>query len=75
MSPPLYTLQLALLSNQARLPSTAQVFITLAVAMTKWDRYWRTRRDLKNLEPHLLKDVGLTRDAARTEAEKPFWRD
>lgn len=75
MSPPLHTLQLTLLINQARLPSAAHVLITLAVAVTKWDRYRRTRKALKGLEPHLLKDVGLTSDSARHEIEKPFWRD
>jgi uncharacterized protein YjiS (DUF1127 family) len=74
MSPSLHTAQLALLNDQARLPSAAHVLIAIAVVLTRWDRYRRTRKTLKNLEPHLLKDIGLTSDAARHEAKKPFWQ-
>jgi len=42
---------------------------------------WRKRRayrsDLKRLlraGPHLIADIGLTLEAARREADKPFWR-
>ncbi|WP_210243909.1 DUF1127 domain-containing protein [Bradyrhizobium guangdongense] len=30
-------------------------------------------RDIAD-NPHLLRDIGLTRDEALREAEKPFWR-
>nr|WP_296635422.1 DUF1127 domain-containing protein [Roseovarius sp.] len=43
--------------------------------VTKWDQHRRTRKALNGLEPHLLEDVGLTRDAACNEASKPFWKD
>ncbi|WP_454268944.1 DUF1127 domain-containing protein [Roseovarius sp. MBR-51] len=43
--------------------------------VTKWDQHRRTRKALNGLEPHLLEDVGLTRDAAYNEARKPFWKD
>jgi uncharacterized protein YjiS (DUF1127 family) len=33
------------------------------------------RQDLLELDDHLLKDIGLSRAAARKEAEKPFWVD
>ncbi|WP_210528033.1 DUF1127 domain-containing protein [Rubellimicrobium arenae] len=33
----------------------------------------RSRRQLADLEDHLLRDVGLTRTEARHEAEKPVW--
>ena len=75
MSRSLHAAQLALLNNQARLPSAAHALIALAVVMTKWDRYRRTRKTLKELEPHLLRDIGLSHDAAQIEAGKPFWRD
>ncbi|MDX8348131.1 MULTISPECIES: DUF1127 domain-containing protein [unclassified Cognatiyoonia] len=33
----------------------------------------RQRNALKSLDDHLLRDIGLTRDEARIEAEKPLW--
>lgn len=33
----------------------------------------RTRRHLAQLEPHLLRDVGLTPDNVASECAKPFW--
>jgi uncharacterized protein YjiS (DUF1127 family) len=36
----------------------------------------RSRRELRALadDPHLLKDIGVTRLEALEEADKPFWR-
>lgn len=34
----------------------------------------RNRRALGRLDPHLLRDIGLSSDEARTEAAKPFWQ-
>ena len=36
----------------------------------------RSRRELRELadDPHLLKDIGVTRWEALEEADKPFWR-
>ena len=34
----------------------------------------RTRRRLARLDPHLLEDIGLTRDDVVRECAKPFWR-
>ena len=36
-------------------------------------RLARQRRQLGQLSPHLLKDIGLTDDAARAEARRPIW--
>jgi len=36
------------------------------------DRH-RQRRMLVELSDHLLTDIGLTREQALREAEKPFW--
>jgi uncharacterized protein YjiS (DUF1127 family) len=75
MSPSFHAAKLARLNDQARLPSGAHVLIAMALLMTKWDRYRRTRKTLRDLEPRLLEDVGLTRDTADNEANKPFWKD
>lgn len=67
--------QLTLLDDQARMPSAARLFLVAAVTVTKWDRYRKTRKALKDLDPRLLDDVGLCRHSARSEAAKPFWKD
>jgi uncharacterized protein YjiS (DUF1127 family) len=33
----------------------------------------RQRRQLARLEPHLLRDIGLTAHEAQTEAQRPRW--
>lgn len=39
-----------------------------------WWRRARTRRQLRDLDDRLLADAGITRDQAREEAAKPFWK-
>jgi uncharacterized protein YjiS (DUF1127 family) len=34
----------------------------------------RDRRLLARLDPHLLRDIGLSPEDAQAEASKPFWR-
>ncbi|MEM1432293.1 MAG: DUF1127 domain-containing protein [Pseudomonadota bacterium] len=34
---------------------------------------YRQRQDLASLDDHLLKDIGLSKDQARQEAERPIW--
>jgi uncharacterized protein YjiS (DUF1127 family) len=34
----------------------------------------RDRQILSRLDAHLLRDIGLSPDEARTEAAKPFWK-
>ena len=34
----------------------------------------KSRRALLRLDDHLLRDIGLSPDDARSEAAKPFWR-
>ena len=75
MSPhALHPAQLSLLNTQARLPVLAQVAVTVAVLVTKWDMNWRTRKALGRLEPHELSDIGLTPKEAAREANKRFYQ-
>lgn len=39
-----------------------------------WYERWRQRQHLKDLDDHLLKDIGLSRAEAEGEAARPFWR-
>jgi uncharacterized protein YjiS (DUF1127 family) len=53
--------------------------LTLASSWRAWRRRWarqRQRRALRDLadDPHLLRDLGLTREQALEEADKPIWR-
>ena len=38
-----------------------------------WINVARQRRQLRNMDAHLLKDIGLNSEAARNEAARPFW--
>jgi len=33
----------------------------------------RSRIDLRNLDEHMLDDIGVTRDQANIEADRPIW--
>lgn len=50
-------------------PSHTPFFQRLAALGT----LYRQRRQLAQLAPHLLNDIGVTRDAAQTEAARPVW--
>ena len=39
-----------------------------------WERRRRQRLRLKNLDDHILKDIGLSRAEAAREVRRPFWR-
>lgn len=39
-----------------------------------WQDRHRTRCALSRLDAHLIRDIGLTRDAVLDETVKPFWR-
>jgi len=40
----------------------------------RWIARRRQRNALRELDEHLLKDIGLSRDDALREAAKPFWQ-
>ncbi|HYH19838.1 MAG TPA: DUF1127 domain-containing protein [Azospirillum sp.] len=39
-----------------------------------WVGRWRQRRALADLDDHLLRDLGISREDALRESRKPFWR-
>jgi uncharacterized protein YjiS (DUF1127 family) len=45
---------------------------TLEAANT-WHKRYVQRRELSNLDAHMLRDIGITPEQARHEAQKPFW--
>jgi uncharacterized protein YjiS (DUF1127 family) len=46
----------------------------LVLALTSAAARRRNRKALAQLGPHLLRDIGLTRDEAMQECAKPFWQ-
>ena len=51
----------------------------LAARWRSWRRRWVRHRQRERLldladDPHMLRDLGLTRQQALDEADKPFWR-
>ncbi|VVN25605.1 hypothetical protein PS662_04600 [Pseudomonas fluorescens] len=45
--------------------------------LSRWELFWQrlhTRKALLELTPEQLRDVGLSREQAREEGLKPFWR-
>ena len=43
-------------------------------ALARWVDAARSRQSLDELDAHLLRDIGLTREEARREADKFFWQ-
>ncbi|MEO0486615.1 MAG: DUF1127 domain-containing protein [Pseudomonadota bacterium] len=60
--------------DSGRIPPLAGVLIVAALIVTHWTVRSRTRTTLKELPPYLLRDVGLSQEAANKEAYKPFWQ-
>ncbi|QUS35061.1 DUF1127 domain-containing protein [Falsirhodobacter algicola] len=56
------------------LPPLARAAFGVATTLLQWELRRMSRRRLADLDPHLLDDIGLTAEAARIEAIRPFWR-
>ena len=50
------------------------ILARLLAATMRWVARVRSRRELSELTPHQLRDVGLDVDMVRQEIAKPFWR-
>lgn len=63
----------------ARLPASFSTILTLLAAISVTLRTWQTRarqrRELRNLDEAVLRDVGISRAQAHFTADKPFWRE
>lgn len=47
---------------------------SLRAAIREGWRRWRSRTAISELDPYMLKDIGVTWAEAEHEANKPFWR-
>ncbi|MDN3610865.1 DUF1127 domain-containing protein [Vibrio ostreicida] len=43
--------------------------------LVQWRHNYRSRRQLKDLPLHILRDIGLDAEQARDESGRPFWDD
>ena len=65
---------LAALQAQTRLPVPSVLALRVAVVLATWSMRRRTRKQLADLDDHLLHDIGLDRPAAHREARRMFWQ-
>lgn len=65
---------IAFLGDHQPLGLLANVALRTAVVLTKWRMRRMSRLSLSDLEPHLLKDIGLTQAQADQESQQWFWR-
>ena len=49
-------------------------FRRLACQLKIWDQRYRQRLQLRELDPALLQDIGISDAEAEAEAAKPFWK-
>jgi len=54
--------------------SPSEIFFTLVQALLKWHQRSADRRRIAELDEHLLRDIGLTRDEVNREAKRYFWQ-
>ncbi|MEM8577026.1 MAG: DUF1127 domain-containing protein [Pseudomonadota bacterium] len=64
---------LTYLAAQTHLPAASVLAVRVAALLSAWATRRRTRAALAQLDRSLLRDVGLTPDAADHEARKVFW--
>jgi uncharacterized protein YjiS (DUF1127 family) len=57
-----------------RVVPQASLAVRIADTLGEWLRRARSRRLLAQMDERMLHDIGLTRDAALSEGDKPFWR-
>jgi len=56
------------------MPLLVTLAVRVAVTSSKWAQRDRTRLALKDLDAHLLRDIGVTQKSADIEANKRFCR-
>ena len=56
-----------------RYPTVSGAFAEAWSTIDLWRERARQRRSLAEMSPEMLRDIGISRSAARGEAAKPFW--
>ena len=62
-----------LVFRPASLPPLSRLVLAAAVRVVTWESRQRTRKDLRRLDGHLLRDVGLDPMTAESESTRRFW--
>jgi uncharacterized protein YjiS (DUF1127 family) len=65
---------LALHQARRRVGDLALCLWRAADLVLTWHERARQRRQLRTLNDHMLRDIGLTRADVLAESSKPFWR-
>lgn len=60
-------------STCAYAPSRTPARRSVIATVLSMFRLRKSRADLRGLDPHLLRDIGLTEDDAKREADRPVW--
>ncbi len=59
--------------HRARRPGLRDRLARLLRTLGNWRSLRRQRAHLAELDDHILRDIGLTRDDALREAQRPVW--
>ncbi|TDQ82169.1 uncharacterized protein YjiS (DUF1127 family) [Dongia mobilis] len=61
-------------ARRTRFATPIEFTSLLVASLQAWRERVRSRRDLMRLSEHQLKDIGLSRQDAEQEWQKPFWQ-
>lgn len=56
------------------LPSPLDALRGLFRLLGVWTTRWQDRQHLREMDDHMLHDLGLSREELEQEVSKPFWR-
>lgn len=62
------------LTARTNLPALSRIAVQVAWYYLLWTQRRKSRMRLKDLDDHMLRDIGLSPRQAFDEATKPFWR-
>ncbi len=66
--------RIAFLDTHASLTAVAEFALFVAVTVTQWSERRHMRAALRQLPDHILRDIGVSKEKAETEGDKPFWQ-
>jgi len=64
---------LARAANLPSLPAFSLVLLKCAAVFAAWSQRAKSRKELRELPPEALRDIGVSREEAERESLKRFW--